>query len=184
MYYEAMNLKPQDVVVLIKLLEYEHKWPTYAQIAQELFLSPSEVHASVQRAKQAHLITGLGPNETPSKSALEEFLVHGVKYAFPPERGQLARGLATGYAAEPLKSQIAAGSDPPPVWPSPEGKTRGYSLTPLYKTAPQAALKDSYLYEMLALIDAIRDGRSRERHLAEHELRVRLQSPRHAELQH
>jgi hypothetical protein len=115
---------------------------------------------------------------------LEEFLVHGLKYAFPPERGELTRGVPTGHAAEPLKSRISAGADPPPVWPFPEGKARGYSFAPLYKTVPRAALRDSYLYEMLALIDALRDGRSRDRHIAEEELKLRLKSPKHAELQH
>jgi DNA-binding Lrp family transcriptional regulator len=182
MYNEVMHLKSQDIVVLIKLLEYRQKRPPYAQIAKELFLSASEVHASVQRAKRAHLLGGTELQETPNKLALEEFLIHGLKYAFPPERGELTRGVPTGYAAEPLKSRISAGTDSPPVWPFAEGNTRGYSFTPLYKTVPQAALLDPFLYEMLALIDAIRDGRSRERHIAEEELKVRLKSPEHAEL--
>ena len=91
-----MSLKPQDVVVLIKLLEYDNSRPPYAQIAKELFLSASEVHASVQRAKRAHLLGGTDLNETPNKPALEEFLIHGLKYAFPPERGELTRGVPTG----------------------------------------------------------------------------------------
>jgi hypothetical protein len=184
MYNHIMYSKPQDVVVLIKLLEYDHGRPSYAQIGKELFLSASEVHASVQRAKGALLLGGAVLNETPNKPALEEFLIHGLKYAFPPERGELTRGVPTGYAAEPLKSRISAGTDSPPVWPFPEGKTRGYSFAPLYKTVPRAALRDPFLYEMLALIDAIRDGRTRERQIAEEELKVRLQSPRHAEFQH
>jgi hypothetical protein len=49
---------------------------------------------------------------------------------------------------------------------------------------PKAALRDTYLYEVLALIDAIRDGRSRERQIAEEELKLRLESPRHAEIEH
>jgi hypothetical protein len=179
-----MPLKPQDVVVLITLLECGNKRPPDAQIAEQLFLSVSEVHAAVQRAKQARLLTGTEPHETPNKSAMEEFFVHGLKYAFPPERAKLTRGVLTGYAAEPLKSRISAGDDPPPVWPFPEGKTRGYSFAPLCKTVPRAALRDSYLYEMLALIDALRDGRSRDRHIAEEELKLRLTSPKYAELRH
>lgn len=179
-----MQLKPQDIVVLIKLLAYGDDRPSYAQIAEELYLSASEVHAAVQRARHARLLSPGDPVEVPNKSAIEEFLLHGVKYAFPPERGQLTRGIPTGYAAEPLKNRISAGNEPPPVWPSTEGKTRGYSFTPLYKTVPRAALRDPYLYEVLALIDAIRDGRSRERQLAEQELKARLQSPRHATSQH
>jgi hypothetical protein len=64
------------------------------------------------------------------------------------------------------------------------GKTRGYSFAPLYKTVPQAALRDPFLYQMLALLDAIRDGRSSERHLAEQEPKIRLKAPDYAELQH
>jgi len=180
MYNVLMYLKPQDVVVLIKLLGYGPKRPPYAQIAKELFLSASEVHASVQRAKRAHLLGGTERRETPNKSAMEEFLIHGLKYAFPPQRRELTRGVPTAFGAEPLKSLISPGNDPPPVWPFPEGKTRGYSFAPLYKTVPQAALRDSFLYEMLALIDSIRDGRTRERHIAEEELKVRLRSPHDA----
>ena len=180
MYNHFMQMKPQDVVVLIKLLEYGPKRPPYAQIAKELFLSASEVHASVQRAKQAHLLTGPEREETPNPSAMEEFFIHGLKYAFPPQRGELTRGVPTAFGAEPLKSHISAGNEPPPVWPFAKGGTRGYSFAPLYKTVPQAALRDSFLYEMLALIDAIRDGRTRERHIAEEELKVRLRSSHHA----
>jgi hypothetical protein len=180
MYNGFVHLKPQDIVVLIKLLEYGPERPPYSRIAKDLFLSASEVHASVQRAKGAHLLSGPDRRETPNKSALEEFLIHGLKYAFPPERGELTRGVPTAIGTEPLKSLISAGSDPPPVWPYFEGKTRGYSFAPLYKTVPQAALGDSFLYEMLALIDAIRDGRARERYIAMEELKIRLQSPHHA----
>src|ERR1700680_1157504 len=135
--FAIMFLKPQDVVVLLKLLEYGPKRPPYAQIARDLFLSVSEVHACVQRAKKARLLNSQYSGQIPNKTALEEFLIHGLKYAFPPERGELTRGVPTGYAAEPLKSRISAGSDPPPVWPSSLGKTRGYSFAPLYKTVPQ-----------------------------------------------
>jgi hypothetical protein len=114
---------------------------------------------------------------------LEEFLIHGLKYAFPAERGELGRGMATEYAAEPLKRWIVAGNDPPPIWPFPLGKTRGYSLAPLYGSVPKAALRDPYLYEEFALIDAIREGRSREREIAKRELKVRLQSPSNAQPQ-
>lgn len=175
-----MVLKPQDVVVLLKLLEYPSQRPPYSEIAADLFLSASEVHASVRRARSAGLLQR-GGGERPNRSALEEFLVHGLKYAFPPRRGELSRGVPTGFAAAPLKAQILPGDEPVPVWPFAEGAVRGYSLEPLYKTVPRAALRDPYLYEMLALVDAIRDGRSRERNLAEKELAARLRSPNNAE---
>ena len=132
MYNLRVSLKPQDVIVLLKLLLYGDSRPSYAQIAKDLFLSPSEVHAAVQRARQARLLQGPEPGEL-NRSALLKFLIHGVKYAFPPERGELTRGIPTAHAAEPLKSQIAMANDLPPVWPSANGKVRGYSFAPCTK---------------------------------------------------
>jgi hypothetical protein len=81
----------------------------------------------------------------------------------------------TSYAAPPLKKKIAPGDNLPPVWPYPEGTTRGVAFEPLYPSVPAAALKDKFLYEYLALADALRDGRVRERKIAEQELIARLQ---------
>jgi hypothetical protein len=53
---------------------------------------------------------------------------------------------------------------------------RGVGLEPLYKSAPLAALRDPVLYEFLAIADALRDGRARERNLAERDLVKRLRS--------
>jgi hypothetical protein len=169
-----MKLEPQDVVVLIKLAKYANRRPTYLQIASELFLSASRVHASVRRVKAARLLHASELGEKPNYAALEEFLIHGVKYSFPAQRGELSRGLPTAYAAAPLNQWIAPSDEPPPVWPYTEGTVRGYALYPLHKNVPKAALADPYLYEMLALVDALREGRTRERALAEKEISKRL----------
>ena len=176
-----MVLKPQDVVVVLKLLGCKNKRPPFSQIGLELSMSPSEVHAAVKRARAVHLLHGPGLGDRPNISALEEFLVHGVKYAFPAERGELTRGVPTSYAAPPLKNHISPGSDPPPVWPDPEGAVRGVAFEPLYPTVPAAARRDPQLYELLALVDAIRDGRARERAIAEKELVKRLRANNNAE---
>ena len=55
-----MTLKPQDIVVLLKLLKARDKRPTYARVAVDLYVSPSEVHASIRRARAARLIYGPG----------------------------------------------------------------------------------------------------------------------------
>ena len=70
-------------------------------------MSPSEVHGAVKRAQAAHLLHGPEMQNRPNLSALEEFLIHGVKYAFPAECGESTRGLPTSYAAEPLNRLIA-----------------------------------------------------------------------------
>jgi hypothetical protein len=169
-----MDLKPQDVVVLLKLSIYGEDRPSYIQMARDLVLSPSEVHAAIGRAKQANLIVESKSKIVLNKPALLEFLIHGVKYVFLPKRGEITRGIPTSYAANPLKKRIVMGDDLPPVWPSAKGDVKGYSLSPLYKTAPEAAQRDPRLYEMLALVDAIRDGRARDRQLAAEELRARV----------
>lgn len=42
----------------------------------------------------------------------------------------------------------------------------GQRVEPLFRTAPQAAKRDSDLYAMLALVDSIRLGQAREAGLA------------------
>ena len=172
-----MILKPQDVVVLLKLVALGDQPWTFQRLAVELSISQSEVHAAVRRAVAAGLMTeASSATGRPVRAALLEFLVHGVKYAYPPKRGELTRGVPTAYAAPPLDKVIAGSSDPPPVWPYAQGKVRGYALAPLYRTVPEAALRDTALYELLALVDAIREGRARERNLARQVLEKRLRA--------
>jgi hypothetical protein len=166
-------LKPQDIVVLLKLLAAGNKRPTYAQLAVELYMSPSEVHASIRRARAARLIHGPELGDRVNIKALEEFLIHGIRYAFPAEKGGMTRGMPTASAAEPLRSKLTQ-EEPVPVWPFEQGSRRGYAFSPLYKKVPQAALKDHELYELLALVDALRDGGARERELTRRELSARL----------
>jgi hypothetical protein len=167
------GLLSQDVVVLTKLVVYRGERPPIAQVAGELALSVSQVHTSLKRLGRARLLDS--QTGRPLLKAVEEFLVHSVKYTFPVRRGEITRGLATGYAAPPLNEHIADNGELPPVWPDPDGETRGFTLDPLHKSVPKAARRDSALYEFPALIDAPRDGRVRERRLAEKETSARLQ---------
>jgi DNA-binding Lrp family transcriptional regulator len=171
-----MALKPQDVVVALKLLSYREGRPPISVIAHQLGLSPSEVHAATKRLQASRLLHGPEMQQRVNIAAFEEFLLHGLKYAFPAEHTEITRGVPTSLAAEPLRRQIAADEDPLPVWPWFEGTTRGAGLKPLYKTVPRIALRDPQLYEYLSLVDAIRSGRARERQLAEKALVKRLRS--------
>jgi len=112
----------------------------------------------------------------PRRAAVEEFLCHGLKYVFPPRRGGLTRGMPTSYAAPPLDSQLVLSTEHPPVWPYARGTVRGYAFFPLHQSVPQAAEQDLILYELLALVDAIRGGRAREASLAVQEIKDRLRS--------
>ena len=167
--------KSQDVVVLLKWLCHSGA-NSYADLARELGMSVGEVHGATRRAAEAGLFDL--ESRRPRIQALKEYLVHGVKYAFPARRGAPTRGMPTSYAASPLKEHFASGEprELPPVWPDPEGKTRGYALEPLFRSVPSAARRDRQLYEMLALVDALREGRARERHFAANELGKRLEA--------
>lgn len=181
-----MELRPQDVVVVLKLVASFPKPWTYGQLGEELSMSPSQVFRSVDRAEIARLLDTRAlplpppgwaqdhPMSWPNRGNLKEFLVYGVKYAFPVKRGGLVRGVPTAHAAPPLNTQIAQSFDPPPVWPYAEGSVRGTEFSPLYRNVPAAALHDSKFYELLALVDAIRDGRAREREIAISELASRI----------
>ena len=177
-----MSLKPQDICVLLKIVALEGTPWSYSQLAYELGMSASEVHAGVKRAAEASLMRLEEGWGTPDPGALEELLVHGLKYVFVPVRGGLARGIPTSFAAPGLsalpglETVLVRPDEPPPVWPDDEGEVRGYEFSPLYKSVPFAARRDAKLYELLALVDAIRGGSIEEREAATRELRARLRN--------
>lgn len=169
-----MSLKPQDICILLKIVALDRAPWSYSQLAYELGMSASEVHAGVKRATEASLMRLEEDWGTPDPGALEELLVHGVKYVFTPVHGGLTRGIPTSYAAPPLSRVLTRSDEAPPVWPDEEGEVRGYEFSPLYKSVPFAARRDPRLYELLALVDAIRGGAMQEREAAIRELRLRL----------
>ena len=160
-------LKPQDLVVLLKLLVIGDQRRSFAELSAELSMSASEVHGSVGRAREARLLHLATGELQVTKAALKEFLLHGAKYAFPATVGAPTRGVPTAYAAPPLRDQIVQpDTELPPVWPTADGERRGIAFYPLYPSVPQAARKDPALYATLALFDALRGGAARERNLA------------------
>lgn len=163
----AVELKPQELLVLLKVVAGGPQRRTYASLAESLFMSTGEVHASVKRAVLAGLAVSKGRGLwSPLGPAILEFAVHGARYAFPAELGPATRGVPTSIGTEPLKSLINSSPGQTFVWPYARGTSRGPSLSPIYRTAPVAALEDPKLHELLALLDALRTGRSRERDLA------------------
>jgi hypothetical protein len=169
-----MILKPQDIVVLLKLIAIGKSNWSYSKLAVDLYMSPSEVHAAVKRSMRAQLCFQSNSQIIPNTNNLKEFIVHGIRYVFIPERGEITRGMPTIFGAAPMAGEIVTSGDPPPVWPDPEGDTRGQSFSPLYKSVPSAARKDIEFYELLVLVDAIRGGNIRERKIASLEIQKRL----------
>ena len=164
-----MSIKPQDIVVLAKLIANQKSW-SQNSIATELCLSPSQINSAFKRLVIAGLITPYHPPNKPQPiiQACEEFFIHGLRYVFPAKLGEMARGVPTSYAAPAFKGEIALGKDAIPVWPYGEGKERGVALKPLYSCVPESISKhpDPLFYNLLTLLDAIRSGRAREKKIA------------------
>jgi DNA-binding transcriptional MocR family regulator len=168
---QNQQLKPQDVLLLLKIVS--DNTPSWSQksVAEALGLSQSEVSEAVGRSKYAGL---LAPNgKAVMKMALLEFLQYGLRYVFPIKPGAVVRGVPTSHSAKPLSDEIQ--SSEAYVWPYGKGTVRGHSILPLYPSVPEAALKDEKLHELLALADALRVGRAREKELAVKELKKRLE---------
>ena len=162
-----MELKPQDLLVLLKAAAHPDQRWTYAALAEALGLSASEAHASVKRAVACGLAVAPARGEwSPVRPHLLEFVLHGARFVWPAMLGPVKRGVPTSFGAEPLVSLVKAAPGEAPVWAHPTGTVKGPTLAPLYRSAPQAALADPALHRLLALFDALRAGRARERELA------------------
>ena len=166
-----ITLRPQDVVVLLRLSLGQGPAPTYAALAKELKLTASEIHAGVERAIAAQLLRkDAAGKPVVLLEPLRLFVQHGLRYCFPATRGEVSRGMPTSYAAAPMLALIVQPNEIPPVWPHKAGTVRGAAFYPLYPTVPEAALMNAALYELLVLVDAVRGGSQRERALAIAEL--------------
>ncbi|MEX2540593.1 MAG: hypothetical protein WD314_02260 [Trueperaceae bacterium] len=163
-------LQPLDVLVCLKLVVVNDPTLSFEDLEQGTGIASSSIHRAVVRARAAGLLTA---ERRVNRSALLEFVLHGVRYVYYVEEGGRTRGLPTAHGAPPLSNLITGGDDVP-VWPDPLGSVRGYAIEPLHKEAPNAARRDQKLYELLALVDALRIGRARERKLAQEELSKRL----------
>jgi hypothetical protein len=167
-----MELLRQDVVLAIWMaVDRLPGRKTLVQLARALHVSPSQAHAAIARATTARLLVpaandGSGKVISPQRANLLEFVVHGVKYAFPAERGGETRGVPTMGGAPVFQSEFGRGVDQM-VWPHAEGSARGDSLSPLHPVVPLIALENAGFHDALALVDALRAGTARERKFAE-----------------
>ena len=164
------GMRPHDVVILLKIIAKGPQSWFNKNLANELYISQSEVSESLNRSKIAGLISA--DKKSVFKLALLDFLAHGLRYVYPEQPSSAVRGVPTSHSAPPLNNTIL--SEQNYVWPYGEGKDRGFAVKPLHPNVPKACLEDAKLYELLALIDALRLGKARERNLAIEELERRI----------
>lgn len=152
---EHKGMRPQDIVILLKVILLRDKGWFLKDISKQLHISGSEVSESLNRSYIGGL---LGDDKrTVKKEELLEFLVYGLKYVFPAIEGKIARGLATAYSSPILKDDFVVDNNY--IWPVKGFSTKGISIKPLYRTVPDASKEDPKLYELLSLVDAIRIGK-------------------------
>jgi len=163
-------MRPHDIVILLKIAAKDDQLWMMKDLATELGISASEVSESLHRSVIAGLIAQ--DKKRLMKLSILDFLEHGLSYVYPQRPGPWVRGLATAHAAPPLSHEIE--SSEAYVWPYGEGTLRGESIEPLHPKVPQACIKDPVFYEYMALCDALRVGRAREKKLAMEQLRKRL----------
>lgn len=168
-----MMLKPQDLLVLLKLTAIEGEPWTYASLADSVGLSTSETHASIKRAAKAGLYSEVARSAV--RPALGKLLVGGAAFVYYAAIGpRTRRGIRTGLAAPVLEGPEGVPEDALYVWPDASGTDGGHVVEPLYKSVPHAARQDPALYRLLAAFDELRIGRARERERAEQLLREAL----------
>lgn len=155
-------LKPLDIVAGLKA----HLWGnaaawSYERLAAAIGVSPSQVHASLRRLEQAGLYRSA--DRSLRAHAFTMFAAHGIPFVFPAELGGLVVGMPTAHSAAPLRAHLASAEAY--VWPDEAGIV-GRPVLPIHPCVPKAAATDADLYAALALIDALRVGRVRDRLLA------------------
>lgn len=170
----AQVLRPVDIPVALNLAV--HPDATYAELAHDLGISASTAHGSVERLSFSGLMRSApGRRHAVNLPALEEFLYHGVRYAFPVRRERRQRGVPTSHSAPVLQQELGSPADPV-VWPSSHGDIVGASLEPLIPGAPELPTRFPELYDLLTLVDGLRIGTARDREVSQRLLAERLES--------
>ena len=164
------GMRPHDIVVLLKIAAKKDDPWFMKDLSHELGISASEISESLNRSAIAGLISK--DKKQLMRLAILDFLAYGLRYVFPAMPGGMVKGIPTAHSAHPLADSIR--SNTAYVWAYPEGKVRGESVAPLHANLPQACAQDQLFYEYMALCDALRVGKAREKKLAIAALKERL----------
>lgn len=166
------GLRPQDIAVLFQLVLWKDRPWKHKDLVNALGLSQTEISFSLERCRNSGLLDSA--KKRVIKASFLEFLLHGLRYVYPAKPGPIERGVPTSHSAPPLAKRIVSDERDQYVWPHDEGTLRGQSISPLYPAAPDAAMRSPDLHQLLALADALRIGRARERKIAASELTTLL----------
>ncbi|MBI9054760.1 MAG: winged helix-turn-helix transcriptional regulator [Bacteroidales bacterium] len=147
------GMRPQDIVVLLKIIALKHNDWYNSDLAQSLKISPSVISEVLNRCKMAGLIDS--KKRKVNINSFIEFLIYGFRYVIPTQPGAIVKGIPTAHSASPIKEHISSGSDIY-VWANAKGTHRGQAIEPLFKSIPKIVQEDKGFYELLIIIDTIR----------------------------
>ncbi len=170
---EHKGMRPQDVIILLKLVIDGEEGSRIKELSSKLFISASEVSESINRSSIAGLL--LPNSRGVNKEPFLKFLEHGLQYVFPAQLGPVMKGIYTAHSESSL--YLSFSSEEKLVWADELGKERGPSILPLYPTVIKAVKKDRVLYKLLALCDIIRIGDRSDKNKAVWHLREAFQIP-------
>ncbi len=165
-------MRPQDIVLLLKLIIDFNQEIRIKDLSSKLFISASEISESLNRSAIAGLLDP--QSRAVNKEAFLKFLEFGLPYVFPAQLGPVMQGMFTAHSESSL--YLSFSTEEKLVWPDNQGKERGQTILPLYPTVVKAVRNDRILYKLLALCDIIRIGNSSDRNKAVWQLREVFQT--------
>ncbi len=162
--FEISDLKLIEQFIFDSESAEERASWTYRKLAQQLFMSLSEVSQAIKRASKAGLLIKRGNKGVRvNKTVLIDYVRYGAGISFFVERGKVVRGIPTANAASEFANIFASSAEFPTVWPCARGTAKGIAIDPIYKSVPKAVMIDPWLYKHLALLDIFRIGSAREK---------------------
>ena len=164
-------VQPIDLLVLLALVASGKPDMPVRDVADAIGISKSAVALSLRRLAGVGLLKGDGAARRINRVAVRSLLEHSLRWIAPGTIGNWELGLPTAHAAGVLSAGLVGDADPL-VIPLHHGPMRGRAVTPIHPRAPQAAGKDPKLHNLLAIVDALRVGRARDREAALAQLRA------------
>ena len=162
---------PQDIVILLKMTTNSKTTWYSTDLSQALKISVPEISKSLERCRKAKLLDK--SNQKVNITALQNYLIHTIKFAYPIQPGEFSMGIPTAFSATPIKEQFYKGAKEF-VWASHRGSLKGQTVEPLYKTVPEIAKNEPELYELLVIVDTLRIGKEGEIEIAGKQLKIKF----------
>ena len=163
-------MRPQDIAILLKIISLGNQDWNLIKLSSLLKISLSEISESLNRSQLGGLIDS--SKKHVNRNNLIEFLEHGIRCVFPVIPGTLVRGIPTAHSHHEIKKFIISENNF--VWPDNNGEVMGLMIEPLYQKIIEPVKDDALFYIMVAMVDAIRFGKQREKKIVIQELKKHI----------